>query len=224
MVVLKPANTNTGASTFNLNAFGAQAIQRGNGNPLVGGEIIVGQPAILSWTGSGTKWSLINPASVATLDATQSYASGTGTAIAANNTAAAVAVATLLAGSLSAVGHRQIYLVTFKASGGGSGINVTAYFGPNGTTGDTSIGVQQLGTANPQLYLIIIEYLTGTTFNGMFFPLTATGTIAETPGAVFNQTLASSGSFTAALKLTLGQAAVSGTQATYMSIIPLQLA
>jgi len=64
IVSVKAGNTNTGAATFNLNGFGAVAIQRGNGFALVGGEIIAGMPCILSWQGSAGKWSIVNPQGV----------------------------------------------------------------------------------------------------------------------------------------------------------------
>ena len=63
-VKIKPANTNTGAATFNLNGFGANSITLATGNTLVGGEIVAGQSASLVWSGSGGKWILENPATV----------------------------------------------------------------------------------------------------------------------------------------------------------------
>jgi hypothetical protein len=58
---LKPANTNTGASTFDVGTTeGAVAIKKNGGTALAAGDIVAAKPAILYYT--GTVWELVNPA------------------------------------------------------------------------------------------------------------------------------------------------------------------
>jgi len=57
-ILLDVTNTNTTASTFNLNGGGAQDITYA-GNPLTGGEMVAGQIAVLVYAASGD-WNLVN--------------------------------------------------------------------------------------------------------------------------------------------------------------------
>jgi microcystin-dependent protein len=59
-VSFKAANTNTSASTFNLNALGAGNIQTSDGNAIVSGYIVSGSTYELTYLGSNL-WQLMNP-------------------------------------------------------------------------------------------------------------------------------------------------------------------
>lgn len=61
-VVLTPVNTNTGATTLNLNSLGALAVQNVDGTALVGGELVTGIPALLLLNSGATAWIVTNPA------------------------------------------------------------------------------------------------------------------------------------------------------------------
>ena len=62
LIYLFVNNTNTGASTFNYNSNGAQAIIKTDGTPLVGGEMLAnGIYQLLFDLNSGNKWQLLNP-------------------------------------------------------------------------------------------------------------------------------------------------------------------
>lgn len=52
-------HTNTGASTLNINGFGALPIQSAGGTALQGGELVIGYGAILTLNYAGTAWELI---------------------------------------------------------------------------------------------------------------------------------------------------------------------
>lgn len=61
-VVLQPANTNTGATTLNLNGLGALAVQNVDGTACVGGELVTGIPALLLLNSGATAWIIQAPA------------------------------------------------------------------------------------------------------------------------------------------------------------------
>lgn len=65
-VSLKIANSNTGASTLNVNAIGATNILLENGDALVGGELQAGMMADLRYDGSA--FQLLNPANILSLN------------------------------------------------------------------------------------------------------------------------------------------------------------
>ena len=81
-LISKIANTNTAASTLNVNALGTKAIQRPNGDALVGNELVTGQMAEFVY--DGTQFRLVNPANDATQPKIQnnsySYAADSGSA------------------------------------------------------------------------------------------------------------------------------------------------
>jgi hypothetical protein len=64
-VVVKIANTNTAASTLNVNSIGAGNITYTNGNALVGGEMAVGQISVFVWNSGTSTWTLLNPIGIA---------------------------------------------------------------------------------------------------------------------------------------------------------------
>jgi hypothetical protein len=61
-IFISIANTNTGASTININSLGSKNIVYSNGNALVGGELYAGQIAELVF--NGTSFELRNPANL----------------------------------------------------------------------------------------------------------------------------------------------------------------
>lgn len=63
-VILTPANTNTGATTLNVDSKGAVAVQSIDGTACVGGELVAGIPALLLLNSGATAWIIANPANV----------------------------------------------------------------------------------------------------------------------------------------------------------------
>lgn len=61
-IILTPANTNTGATTVNLDGLGAIAVQNIDGTACVGGELVVGIPALLLLNSGATAWIIQAPA------------------------------------------------------------------------------------------------------------------------------------------------------------------
>jgi len=60
-VLLRVANANSGASTINVNGAGVIPIVLSNNAALVGGELVVGQVALLTYSSAYSKFILINP-------------------------------------------------------------------------------------------------------------------------------------------------------------------
>lgn len=60
MVVLTPANANTGAVTLNIDALGALDVQNPNGSALPAGALTAGVPAVLMLDSGADDWVLIN--------------------------------------------------------------------------------------------------------------------------------------------------------------------
>lgn len=60
MVVLTPANTNTGAVTLNVNSVGALDVLGTRGQALIGGELAAGIPALLLLDSGADDWILLN--------------------------------------------------------------------------------------------------------------------------------------------------------------------
>lgn len=61
IVVFTPANSNTGATTLNINSLGALDVQKGNAAALVSGDLVAGIPAVLVLDTGADDWILINP-------------------------------------------------------------------------------------------------------------------------------------------------------------------
>ena len=76
---IKPAATNTGAVTINLNSLGAKAIQV-NGSALLGGEIVINIPFTIEY--DGTQFQLMTPVLYGlTASGTTRFGSGAGSAL-----------------------------------------------------------------------------------------------------------------------------------------------
>lgn len=63
IVVLTPANNNTGATTLNINSLGALDVQKYDGDALVSGDLVAGIPALLVLDTGADDWILLNPQS-----------------------------------------------------------------------------------------------------------------------------------------------------------------
>ena len=61
MVVLTPANNNTGAATLNIDALGALDIVKFSGAALIANDLVVGTPALLVLDSGADDWMLLNP-------------------------------------------------------------------------------------------------------------------------------------------------------------------
>lgn len=64
VVIFTPANSNTGATTLNIDSLGALDIQKADGDALASGDLIVGVPALLVLDSGADDWILINPQSL----------------------------------------------------------------------------------------------------------------------------------------------------------------
>jgi hypothetical protein len=62
IVVLTPANTNTGAATLNIDSLGALDVFSPNGAALVAGEFVAGVPSLLVLDAGADDWVLVGPA------------------------------------------------------------------------------------------------------------------------------------------------------------------
>lgn len=60
-VIFTPANTNTGATTLNIDGLGALDVQKFSGTALVAGDLVAGIPAYLVLDSGADDWILINP-------------------------------------------------------------------------------------------------------------------------------------------------------------------
>jgi hypothetical protein len=61
VVVLTPANNNTGATTLALNGLAALDVQKMDGDALISGDLVAGVPAVLVLDTGGDDWILLNP-------------------------------------------------------------------------------------------------------------------------------------------------------------------
>lgn len=61
LVVLTPANNNTGATTLNIDSLGALDVQKADGDALVSGDLVAGIPALLLLDSGADDWILLNP-------------------------------------------------------------------------------------------------------------------------------------------------------------------
>ena len=64
MIVFTPANSNTGATTLNINSLGALDIQKHDGDALVSGDLTAGIPAVLVLDTGADDWILLNPQTI----------------------------------------------------------------------------------------------------------------------------------------------------------------
>lgn len=63
IVVLTPANTNTGATTLNIDSLGALDVQKYDGEALAAGDLVSGIPAVLVLDSGADDFLLLNPQS-----------------------------------------------------------------------------------------------------------------------------------------------------------------
>jgi hypothetical protein len=64
LAVFNPANTNTGATTLNINSLGALDVFRQGGIALAAGDLAAGIPAVIVLDSGADDWILLNPTSV----------------------------------------------------------------------------------------------------------------------------------------------------------------
>lgn len=95
MVVIIPANNNTGATTLNINSLGALDVMNGNGGACTGGELIAGVPSILTLDAGADDWIISNPLNssiAATWTQTQTFTKSGGSGTEAIQLSSAVPV------------------------------------------------------------------------------------------------------------------------------------
>jgi hypothetical protein len=63
LVVLTPANNNTGATTLNIDSLGARDVQKFDGEALIAGDLVAGVPALLLLDSGADDFILLNPQS-----------------------------------------------------------------------------------------------------------------------------------------------------------------
>lgn len=61
VVIFTPANSNTGATTLNIDSLGALDIQKYNGDALIAGDLAAGVPALMVLDSGADDWILLNP-------------------------------------------------------------------------------------------------------------------------------------------------------------------
>lgn len=61
IIELTPANTNTGATTLNIDGLGALAVLNIDGSACIGGELVAGIPCILVLYPAANQWIIVNP-------------------------------------------------------------------------------------------------------------------------------------------------------------------
>lgn len=76
IVVFNPANTNSGATTLNINSLGALDVFKQNGVALASGDLVAGTPAVLVLDSGADDWILLNPMSLSTLNVSSSLTYG----------------------------------------------------------------------------------------------------------------------------------------------------
>jgi hypothetical protein len=64
IVVLTPANNNTGATTLNIDGLGALDVQKQDGDALIADDLVAGIPALLVLDSGADDWLLMNPQTV----------------------------------------------------------------------------------------------------------------------------------------------------------------
>jgi hypothetical protein len=64
LVVFTPANSNSGATTLNIDSLGALDIQKADGDAIASGDLIAGIPALVVLDSGADDWILINPQSL----------------------------------------------------------------------------------------------------------------------------------------------------------------
>jgi len=81
-VWLKPAVTNSGAATLNLNSLGAKAIRSTLRTALVGGELLAGYPFLLKYVAASDAWLIVSDPGSTELDTSRTVAAGDGISVA----------------------------------------------------------------------------------------------------------------------------------------------
>lgn len=61
IIVFTPANTNTGATTLNIDSLGALAVLNTDGTACIGGELVATMPAELLLNSAANGWIIVNP-------------------------------------------------------------------------------------------------------------------------------------------------------------------
>ena len=210
----KAANTNTGASTLNVNSQGSISIIKTDGSALVAGDIIAG--GIVSVMYDGTNFQLLNDAGGAAGTFTNVSVTGTATINVANVTTFNPAITNAqLANSSVTIGNTAVSLGSTQTSFGNvtltnatlSSLSAPVTVGQGGT-GSTSLAAENVLIGNNTSELKVVA--PGTTGN----VLTSNGTtwLSQAPGAATgnitlgNTTIALGGTATSVGNLTLQNA------------------
>ncbi|MDA8170331.1 MAG: hypothetical protein M0Z48_00680 [Nitrospiraceae bacterium] len=121
LIVFSAANTNTGASTVNINALGAKPIKRRTGDDLLAGDIEAGQLVVVAY--DGVNFQILSPVNKGQLKYISLTASGNFTTP-ANISAATMFKITLIGGG---GGAGAASAVSSVSQAGGAGGGVTFY-------------------------------------------------------------------------------------------------
>ena len=122
LVRFVPANTNSGATTLNVNGIGAKAVTKNGSTALAGGELLVSKAYLLMY--DGTRWQIVGIIGPATATVLASDANGVPTAAALADTkvwvgsGAALPVAQALSGDATLANTGALTLATVNATVG----------------------------------------------------------------------------------------------------------
>lgn len=222
----KAANTNTGASTLNVNSQGSISIVKTDGSALVAGDIISG--GIVSVMYDGTNFQLLNDAGGAAGTFTNVTVTGTATINVANVTTFNPAITNAqLANSSVTIGNTAVSLGSTQTSFGNvtltnatlSSLSTPVTAGQGGT-GSTSLAAENVLLGNNSGALKVVA--PGTTGN----VLTSNGTtwLSTAPGAatgnitIGNTTIALGGTATSVGNLTLQNANIASGNVTVTTV------
>lgn len=172
VITIKPAISNTGATTLNLNGLGAFAVVTSNG-PLVGGELLNGKYYQMVWLAATNNWLLLGTAITAVTQATPDNSTKIATTAFVKNQAYAPLASPALTGTPTA---------PTPGSGDNSTIIATTAFVKTAVTNATG-ALGTMATQNANAVAITGGSITGTTVNSVTVGTNASGTKTVSTGA-----------------------------------------
>lgn len=152
VVIMRPINANTGASTINVNSLGVKSIRREDSTAVTTGDILVGVPILLVYSTATGFFHTVGGLGVATAAAASaaaaaSSASGASSSASASAASAAAALASQIAAAASAAAALVSELAAAASAASIAGGPVASI---NGLTGVVTIAATDLAAAASQ--------------------------------------------------------------------------
>lgn len=153
-IIFKPAHTNTGASTINVNALGVKSIKRQDGAALLASDLVAGGPTVLRYDGTAFRITGVQGGDVVAAAGSASAAATSQSAAAASASAAAGSASAAAASASAAASSQSAAAGSASAAASSASAASTSAAASSGSAMAADLYASAAGGASPSVRMI----------------------------------------------------------------------